>query len=295
MSILFNNVKKDINNISVIKETSFNINFGEVVALIGPNGSGKSTIFKLLATLLTPSAGNIKIDNIESQKERMKYLEQISFMQDSSVLYDYLTGYDHLKFIVKSRGIQLEELGKLIDFLNMDEFIHRKVKTYSLGMKQFLLLALSIINKPKVLILDEPFNGLDLLRTKELQQILSDLNNRGTTILFSSHSLGQIEKIAHKIFFIKHGTIIKDLDIRKEFDIYQLQIDNIENLNEFLKKHPNTIEIPPTKSNIYHEIITQENEFSADYIFGFFNTPINILKTKTREDVIEKIYTKYME
>ncbi|MEH6989517.1 ABC transporter ATP-binding protein [Cytobacillus firmus] len=204
------NVYKKIGNKEIIQDVSFTLNENEIVALVGPNGAGKTTLLKLISNLIHADTGNIEICNVNVGVNRLEALTMMSFMQDSSVLYDELTGYDHIIFISKMKKIGSEEVKQLIEKLKMKKYIHFKVKTYSLGMKQHLLLALSLLSKPKLLLMDEPLNGLDPSSSQLLREITLDLRKQGTTILFSSHILSEVDKVADRLLFIQEGKIISE-------------------------------------------------------------------------------------
>jgi ABC-2 type transport system ATP-binding protein len=204
------NIYKKIEDKEIISDINFTLNEKEVVALVGPNGAGKTTLLKLIVSLLKPERGTIKICNFDIQKNREQALNHLAYMQDASALYSDLTGYEHLKFIATSKSIPVGEVKKIIENLQINEYINSKVRKYSLGMKQHLLLAIAILGKPKLLLMDEPFNGLDPSSSLLLRKVIMDLREQGTTILFSSHILAEVDKVADRLLFIRDGKIVME-------------------------------------------------------------------------------------
>src|SRR5699024_4624572 len=137
----------------------FTIEEPQIIALVGPNGSGKSTLMNIMTNLLPADQGEVTI--LENDHTDTSSFREISFMQHNSVLYNYLTGYDHLQFIGDVQNLPKEQIISIAERIGIDGYMHKKVGNYSLGMKQHLLLTMALANDPKLLILDEPLNGLD--------------------------------------------------------------------------------------------------------------------------------------
>ena len=153
------NINKSFGKQSVLENINFKLEPGECIALVAPNGSGKTTLMSIIAGITESNGGNVFINQMDCKTN--DFYRQIGFMQDNSVLYPYLTGYDHLSFVAMAHDLPKQSVLDTAKRLDIDSFMHKRVSAYSLGMKQQLLFALSIIHKPKVLLLDEPFNGLD--------------------------------------------------------------------------------------------------------------------------------------
>lgn len=210
MSIIkVENITKHYGRQLVLDQVSFSVEEPKILALIGPNGAGKSTLLSIITNLLQPSSGQVTIFGKPNSDSAI--FREISFMQDNTVLYDYLTGYDHLQFIADVQGLSKESIVEVAQMIGNESYLHKKVKSYSLGMKQHLLLAMAVINQPKLLILDEPLNGLDPSSAIRVRELLLQLyNDRGTTILLSSHNLGEIDRITTDILFLKDGKHIEE-------------------------------------------------------------------------------------
>lgn len=174
-----------------------------IYGLIGPNGSGKTTLLQLIVGLLPLKEGRIELfDRLEV------YAKEVSFVQDHSVLYPYLSGYEHLTFICEQQEIDKQNIQQIAEQLEMTTYLKGKTKTYSLGMKQRLLLAMGMIKRSKILLLDEPLNGLDPTSTILVREALLQSAKKGVTILVSSHNLAEMDRITNQIFFIRDQQII---------------------------------------------------------------------------------------
>ena len=203
------NLSKGFGKTQVIKNISFTVEEGEIVGFVGPNGAGKTTTLKLITDLIRPDEGEIIINGYPLKRQREAALGSLAGIIENPGLYVNLTGYDNLSFIAKLRGISKEKLQRAIDITGLGDNIHRQVRKYSLGMKQRLALGMCLITEPKLLILDEPTNGLDPTGTMELRELmLRMVNEDGVSILFSSHMLGEVEKIADRVLYIKEGVLL---------------------------------------------------------------------------------------
>lgn len=153
------NLKKSFGSTDVLRGIDINIDEKGIYALIGPNGAGKTTLFNIISNLLNPTSGNIEVVGKKNTDSNIFY--EVSFLKDNRVLYDYLSGYDHLEFIKTAQKLPKERIDEVINMMQIKEYVNKKVGDYSLGMKQHLLIAMAMLNKPKLMILDEPLNGLD--------------------------------------------------------------------------------------------------------------------------------------
>ncbi|MGE7767212.1 ABC transporter ATP-binding protein [Peribacillus sp. NPDC096540] len=208
MILSVNKIHKSYGKEEVLKGISFELNNPDIVALVGPNGSGKSTLLNIINNLLQADKGKITI--LGENNKNPEIFKKISFMQDNSVLYDYLTGYDHLQFIGDVQGISKKQILETAERIGIAGYLNKKTGNYSLGMKQHLLLAMAIINHPKLLILDEPLNGLDPTSAIKVRELLLQLAEQGTAILLSSHNLAEIDRVTTNILFLKNGVLIQE-------------------------------------------------------------------------------------
>lgn len=213
MSILsVKNVSKSYKK-QVLCDVNFDINEGEIVGLVGPNGVGKSTLMKIISLLVSPDSGQVKVCDIDAITSRKEYLKHMSCIIEVPALYEMLTGYANINFIRKINNVYKEHMYDILKFVNIGDMINEKVKNYSLGMKQKLALGIALLTTPKLLILDEPNNGLDPQASMELKELLLRLSRENNmSILISSHILSDLNKVCSKLLFLKDARII-DSDI----------------------------------------------------------------------------------
>ena len=221
------NLRKKIRNKLIIQDVSFSINEGEIIGLIGNNGSGKTTIMKLITGLLRPSNGEVYINGYNIKTHKKKAWEYIGAVIEVPALYLHLTGLQNIKYFSRFyKDIKKDKIDEIIDLLEMRNFINLKVDEYSLGMKQRLGLAISMVHNPKLLILDEPINGVDskgiMLLRKHLREIAE---NYGTAILVSSHILTELESICDRAILIEDGNIKNIVEVDKNISLESILND----------------------------------------------------------------------
>ncbi|HHV46622.1 MAG TPA: ABC transporter ATP-binding protein, partial [Tissierellia bacterium] len=213
----------------VLNNVSFNVKHNEIVGFIGPYGAGKTTTMKCICNLVYPDSGEIIINGYDLFKEREKALESQAALIESPGLYRDMTGRENIQLIARLRGIGKERIEEVCDFTGLREELNKKVSGYSTGMKQMLALGIAILNKPKFLILDEPMNGLDPSGVIHLRNTLQRLvKEEDMAIFFSSHQLGEVEKLAHRIIFIDKGEIIEVPDIMSNIQRYIIQVSDLD-------------------------------------------------------------------
>lgn len=213
----------------VLNNVSFNVKHNEIVGFIGPNGAGKSTTMKCICNLVYPDSGDIIINGYDLFREREKALESQASLIESPGLYQDMTGRENIQLVAKLRGIGKKRVEEVCDFTELRETLNRRVSGYSIGMKQRLALGIAILSKPKFLMLDEPTNGLDPSGVIHLRNTLQRLvKEEDMAILFSSHQLGEVEKLAHRIIFIDKGEIIEVPDIMSNIKRYIVQVSDLD-------------------------------------------------------------------
>ncbi|MCM3269159.1 ABC transporter ATP-binding protein [Paenibacillus elgii] len=203
------NVKKMIGKRLIIKGISFDVRAGEIFGFLGPNGSGKTTTIRMLVDLIKPTEGSIRICGYDVQREHNEALQYVGCIVENPELYSYLSGWENLEHFARMLpGVGEKRIREVVDIVGMDARIHDKVKTYSLGMRQRLGIAQALLNDPKLLILDEPTNGLDPQGIKELREFIRQLAETGLSLFISSHLLSEIQQMCDRVAIISHGEVI---------------------------------------------------------------------------------------
>ncbi len=233
LALSVKDLSKSYGKHKVLDNVSLEIKQGELVALVGPNGSGKTTFLNAIANVINIDSGQVEV--LGKPNTDVSIYHKYSYMIDNTVLYNYLTGLDHLKFVCETRKLPKEAIQKAVDTIGIKTFITKKVKEYSLGMKQQLLFAMAILNEPDFLVLDEPFNGLDPTTIIKVRKILMELREKGTTVFLSSHNLAEVDQMTSHIVFVKNGKFIEEDIAKYQEDVYYFQVKNLESTLEHLQ------------------------------------------------------------
>ena len=183
---------------------------GCVYGFIGPNGAGKSTTMKMLLGLIHPTAGRVRLLGQElTEKSRLPLLRQTGSLIESPAGYLHLTAQENLEIVADLKGVPHKDIGRVLDIVHLTQDRNRRVRQYSLGMKQRLGIAMALLGSPKLLILDEPTNGLDPAGIQEMRTLIRNMPAAtGATVLISSHLLGEMEQMVEQVGIIDHGHIL---------------------------------------------------------------------------------------
>ena len=211
------NLQKEFKDTQVVNLSSLSVQQGEIYGFLGPNGAGKTTTMKMILSLISRTAGDIEVfgQSIGTDKQ---YLNQIGSMIEEPSYYPNLTGYENLLVFQKILGFDKKNIQEILKIVGLDQPKNKKklVKDYSLGMKQRLALAFALVKKPRLLILDEPTNGLDPAGIHEIRELIIKLaKEQGITVFISTHILSEVEHIADRVGIINHGQLVYEGEIRK--------------------------------------------------------------------------------
>ncbi|MDU2237325.1 ABC transporter ATP-binding protein [Streptococcus mitis] len=211
------NLQKAFKDTQVVNLSSLSVQQGEIYGFLGPNGAGKTTTMKMILSLISRTAGEIEVfgQSIGTDKQ---YLNQIGSMIEEPSYYPNLTGYENLLVFQKILGFDQKNIQETLKIVGLDQPKNKKklVKDYSLGMKQRLALAFALVKKPRLLILDEPTNGLDPAGIHEIRELIIKLaKEQGITVFISTHILSEVEHIADRVGIINHGQLVYEGEIRK--------------------------------------------------------------------------------
>jgi ABC-2 type transport system ATP-binding protein len=221
--ISIQNVTKNYGRKVAVDNLSLEIAPGEFFAILGPNGAGKTTTIKMLAGLLRPTAGTLKVAGVDVQVDPIAAKRICAYIPDQPFLYDKLSGLEFMNFIADLYGVdgpeRQKEIERLVDLFGMKDFVRELTEAYSHGMKQRLVLAATFLHKPKVILVDEPLVGLDPHTARLVKQVFRDQARAGTSIFMSTHVLSVAEDFADRIGIMMQGKIVglgKMEDLRRQ-------------------------------------------------------------------------------
>ncbi len=289
MILSVKDVYKSYGKEQVLKGITFEIEEPQIIALVGPNGSGKSTLMNIITNLLPADKGEVTV--LGKSNRDPNIFREISFMQDNTVLYEYLTGYDHLQFIGDVQGLPKKQLLDTADRIGITSYLNKKVKNYSLGMKQHLLLAMAVVNKPKLMILDEPLNGLDPTSAIRVRNLLLALREEGTAILLSSHNLPEIDRVTSSILFLKKGNLIQENMAEFEQVRYQIAVNDVVKAEKALAEVGIPVEVVDGRLHLYRKDVGLDRVF---YLLDQKQIVIDDIEKKVfgSEERYRKIFTE---
>lgn len=277
---------------AILKNLNLKIEKGSIYGFLGPNGAGKTTTIRLLLGLLNYPKNSIHLFGQELSKHRVEIFSKIGSLIEQPSLYDHISGYDNLEITRQIRNIKKEITAEVLRLVRLTDAAHKKVKSYSLGMKQRLGLAIALLPEPELLILDEPVNGLDPNGMVEMRELLKNINKQmGTTIFLSSHLLTEIEKIVTHIGIINMGELLFQGNI---LELHNLQINqsllHIETSNNMA-----ALELLRNKYNAYEiegelKIIYQSKGQVAEIVRELTGNNIGIYEVTIENKDLEQLF-----
>ncbi len=280
------NLCKSFGKKQILKNVSFSINEGDILAFIGPNGSGKTTTIKLILGLQKIDSGEVLINGLDITKNFEDAIRKVGAIVENPDSYMYLTGWQNLRLIADYYGnISDEDINELVKYVGLESRINDKVNKYSLGMRQRLGIARALLNKPNILILDEPTNGLDPEGIKDLRVLLKRLASDGMGILISSHNLAELESFCNKVCIIDNGTIIESSEVTT--------LKNNENIVVFKVSDTSKIDIKDIFDvNKTSFKVSASKEDIAKIIKKLVKDGIDIYEVKNEELTLEEAFLK---
>ncbi len=234
-------VTKRYTGIPVVNDVSFIAAAGEVTGYLGPNGSGKSTTLKMITGLIEPSEGEILFNGVPISRDRIAHKQRLGYVPEEPHLYPHLTGIEYLEMVgqlraVPERAIDLKANG-FLRLLGLHGDRHVPISSYSKGMRQKVLLAAALLHNPELILLDEPFSGLDVNSALILRGLIRDLGARGRVVLFSSHELDTVERVSSRVVILHKGRVVAN--------------DSIEELRRLMSL--------PTLEGIFSQLAVEQN------------------------------------
>jgi len=245
--ITTNELSKQYKKVFSVKDIDLKIPQQEVYGFLGPNGAGKSTTLKMILGLVTPTKGEIEVLGKKlTHKNRLEILKEVGSLIESPSYYGHLTGKENLKILQTLRGVPEKNIDKVLSIVRLEREKDKRVGQYSLGMKQRLGLAAALISFPKLLILDEPTNGLDPAGIQEMRELICNLPKQyGMSIVVSSHLLSEMDQMAHTVGIINHGELIfqDKLEVLHQQSRSQMAIRTLDNQSAIMVLKKQGIEV----------------------------------------------------
>ncbi len=276
------NVNKKIKKQTILEEVNIKLTKGKIYGLVGSNGSGKSTLIKTILGLYK-CKGQVIINGYDIKKDYKNVIGKIGTIVDYVSFYDYLSAYENLRYFANLYEVPMERVREVMKTVKLDKFDNKAVRYYSLGMKQRLGLAISLLKDPEILILDEPMNGLDPRGIVELRNLL--LSFKDKTIIISSHLISEIEKIVDEVIFINNKKVItKSLEKSSLKKPVKIKVDNYEKLKRI-------INIPSFNEK---EILYMSDEETAKLNSKLVNNNVKVYRLE-EENSLENILLKMMD
>ena len=202
-------VRKKIGRKWIIDDVTFDVRKGEIFGFLGPNGAGKTTTIRMLVDLIRPSEGTITVCGYNVNRNPEKALQYVGSIVENPEVYTYLTGWENLQHFARMQpGVDEQRIAEVVEIVRLDQRIQDKVSTYSLGMRQRLGIAQALLGRPRLLILDEPTNGLDPKGIKELREFIRKLADEGLAVFVSSHLLSEIQLLCDRVAIISKGRVL---------------------------------------------------------------------------------------
>lgn len=290
MSLEITNLTKKFDTTFAVNNLSLSIPEGEIIGFLGSNGAGKTTTFRMILGLLTATSGEIKWDN---QKVGDEMLNNVGYLPEERGLYPKLTVKEQIHYLGSLKGMIKKDLDIQLEYwlskFEIEQYLKRPLEELSKGNQQKVQLITSIIHKPKLLILDEPFTGLDPVNVKIFKEAVIEAKNNGTAIVFSSHRMDHVEELCEKICILKEGKPIsqgKIKEIKDDFSIKNLIISGDYNF-KFLQSMPGVIKYEEYENEIRIQI---ENESYATRIYDDVIKLGFLRKFELKSPTLEEIF-----
>lgn len=291
MFLKIEHVSKNFEGKVALNNVSINIEQGKIYGLLGPNGAGKTTLIRIITQIFFPDTGQILMNNIKLSKA---HLNSIGYMPEERGLYKKMKVGEHLEYFAKLRNldsqISTKQIQFYIDKFDISTWLNKEISDLSKGMQQKVQFIATLLHQPKLLILDEPFSGLDPINSEMIKQEILELHKNGTTIIFSTHRMENVEEICNDIILINQGNIILEgnvNEVKQKFKqhIYHIKINkNLEQLKEI-----ENLDIQQSEGNSFW-IKLKENQTISQVVKYLFSKEIEIEEVKEILPSIHEIF-----
>ncbi len=287
------NLTKRYRKTLAVDQVSFQVEQGQVFGFLGPNGAGKTTTIGMLLGIITPTGGDFKLFGGDSPKELHAARQRIGATLEYPNFYPYLSGRDNLRIVANVKGKGEDDIAEVLDIVGLSKRKKTKFQAYSLGMKQRLALASTMLGDPELIILDEPANGLDPEGMREIRGIIKGLSERGKTIFLSSHLLWEVERTCSHVAIIQHGRVIRQAsveEIKAGNPRAGIRGGDLSQLQQIASEYPDAVSATVRDSRVIVELKDEDlaalNRFVAER--GVYLSHLAI-EERTLEDVFMEL------
>lgn len=231
MNITFENISKSFSLKLVLDQLNLSLDSGEIIGLLGKNGAGKSTLFNLLLDLIKPDSGKVLVDGVPTTDHLLAFKSRLGAITENNPIIEEFTGWQYLQFVGKLNNVPKSELKSRIDslfgfFFDEESDLHKRTGSYSTGMKKKIALCAAVLHTPDLLVLDEPFSGLDPLAAQQMIKFLKTYHQEGRLILISSHELSYLEKLATRILVLNEHQIVFNASLQQFMEEGENRMDD---------------------------------------------------------------------
>ena len=272
---------KYFGKLAAVKDLNLELHYGEVFGLLGPNGAGKSTTVGMLLDLIAPTAGDIEIFGLRLKEHRWPILRRVGAIIEEPSFYPYLSGWDNLEALARAiGGIPESKITDVLERVNLLDRTRDRYATYSMGMKQRLGIAFTLLRDPELILLDEPTSGLDPAGTKEVRDLIPQLAHERCTVLLCSHLLHEVELVCDRVAIIKQGTMIANAPVRElvtKGQMLQIKVADMERASAILQDLPWVksvkteggyliVDAPQDSASRVNQALAEQNVFASELV-----------------------------
>ncbi|MDM5246624.1 ABC transporter ATP-binding protein [Lysinibacillus sp. G4S2] len=290
------NLTKSYGAVNSVSQLQMRVGEGEIYGFLGPNGAGKTTTIRMLLGLVKPTTGNIKIFNKDLKTNRLDILREVGSLVESPSYYGHLTGYENLEVIRQMLQVPKKNIDQVLRIVRLEKQKDKLVKQYSLGMKQRLGIAMALLGNPKLLILDEPTNGLDPAGIQEIRELIKQLPKQyGMSVIISSHLLNEMDQIATQVGIINSGQLIFQDEIevlrKKSQASIKMRVNDVVRAHQILEQH----QIHLTIDGDYLVTHQQEDHLISHINHLLVQQNLSVFRIEEEKHTLEEIFLSLTE
>lgn len=286
-----NGLFKRFGTFDAVKGVSFELHRGEVFGFLGPNGAGKSTTVGMILGLIAPTAGSVELFGVKQNGERWNELRRVGAIIEEPAFYPYLSGWDNLEVLARSiGGISRSKITEVLERVNLLDRAKDQYGHYSMGMKQRLGIASTLLRNPELIILDEPTNGLDPAGTKEIRDLIPQLALENRAVMLCSHLLHEVEMVCSKVAIIKQGVVIANAPIKELLsggNVLQIKVDKMEEAKAVLG---NLTWVKSVKTEDNYLVVDVPKDRNSDVNRELVEKGVSVSELYSRSTSLESVF-----